>query len=78
VILFELISGKTPFHSRNRAEFEGKVKASDFNLEQLSIDYLTIETILFLNQCLQHNEDDRKCVSFLINHPYITKKINEQ
>jgi len=25
VILFELLNGLTPFHARNRAEFEGKV-----------------------------------------------------
>ena len=28
VILFELINGKTPFHSRDRDEFEGKVEKS--------------------------------------------------
>ena len=49
VIFFELLNGKTPFHARNRAEFEGKVKACDYNLEDINIEHLTIETILFLN-----------------------------
>jgi len=31
VILFELLNGLTPFHAKNRAEFESKVAASDYS-----------------------------------------------
>ena len=74
VILFELLNGITPFHSKDRAEFEGKVDNAKFNLKDGVKDNLTLECILFLTQCLQHNEDDRKSISELITHPYIVKK----
>ena len=68
-----MINGQTPFHAKNRAEFEGKVEASTYNLKDSIKDTLTLESILFLSQCLQHNENERKEVTDLINHPYITK-----
>lgn len=34
--------------------------------------------MLFLSQCLQHNEELRKNISDLVNHPYITKHHSEQ
>jgi len=39
---------------------------------------LTIEAIFFLSSCLQNNEDERKEVSDLINHPYILKEYKDQ
>ena len=78
VILFELLNGLTPFHARNRAEFEGKVEASNYNFKEAVKPSLTLESIFFLSQCLQHNEDETKCVTELINHPYIVKPFDEQ
>mmetsp|Transcript_4770 Transcript_4770/g.8171 ORF Transcript_4770/g.8171 Transcript_4770/m.8171 type:complete len:267 (+) Transcript_4770:347-1147(+) len=78
VILFELINGITPFHAKNRQEFEGKVEASCYSLKDHVKEQLTIETVLFLSQCLQHYEDERKCVTELIDHPYIQKDYREQ
>ena len=77
VILFELLNSQTPFHARNRAEFEGKVEASNYNFKAGVKENLTLESIFFLSQCLQHNEDERKCVTELIQHPYITKSYAE-
>ena len=34
VILFEMLNSKTPFHAKNRDEFEMKVKASTYNLRE--------------------------------------------
>ena len=76
VILFELLNGITPFHSKDRAEFEGKVDNAKFNLKDGVKDNLTLECILFLTQCLQHNEDDRKSIGELITHPYNVKKFS--
>jgi serine/threonine protein kinase len=73
-----MLNGQTPFHARNRAEFEGKVAASNYNLKDSVKDTLTLETILFLSQCLQHNENERKEVTDLIQHPYITKSYHDQ
>lgn len=78
VILFELLNGLTPFHSKNRNEFEGKVASSIYNFKDSVKPNLTLESILFLSQCLQHNEVERKCVSELIQHPYIVKPFHEQ
>ena len=78
VILFELLNGQTPFHARNRVEFEGKVSAANYSFRESVKQNLTLETVFFLTSCLQHNEDERKCISELIDHPYITKKFEEQ
>ena len=78
VILFEMLNGQTPFHAKNRAEFEGKVAASNYNLKDEIKDTLTLETILFLSQCLQHNESERKEVTDLMQHPYILKEFKDQ
>jgi serine/threonine protein kinase len=50
--LFELINGLTPFHSKNRQEFEGKVAQSDYAFKEHAKETLTLETISFLTQCL--------------------------
>jgi len=78
VILFEMLNGSTPFHSKNRAEFESKVEASNYALKDSVMDKLTIECLLFLSHCLQENEDERKCITELIHHPYITMNFMEQ
>lgn len=56
VILFELLNGLTPFHSRNKVEFEGKVEASKYNFKESVKQNLTIECISFMSHCLQHAE----------------------
>ena len=78
VILFEMLNGQTPFHARNREEFNNKVEASDYAFKEKVLENLTMESVLFLSHCLQHNENDRKCVSELIHHPYITKPWDDQ
>ena len=78
VILFELLNGQTPFHASSRPEFEKKVRACQFTLRDHTIDNLTVESVLFLGNCLRHNEDDRKCISELISHPYITTRFEDQ
>mmetsp|Transcript_19211 Transcript_19211/g.29442 ORF Transcript_19211/g.29442 Transcript_19211/m.29442 type:complete len:136 (-) Transcript_19211:978-1385(-) len=52
VILYELLTGLTPFHARDRREFEGKVDASLYNLSEVVKENLTLETLLFLTHCL--------------------------
>lgn len=70
-ILFELLNGSTPFHSKNRQEFEGKVEQSNYAFRDSVRQNLTLETIHFLTSCLQHNEAKRKDIGELIAHPYI-------
>ena len=75
VILFELLNEKTPFHSKNRAEFEEKVAVSSYVLRDEAKDKLTVECILFMTNCMQDNEEDRKPIEELVEHPYITLPI---
>jgi serine/threonine protein kinase len=77
VILFELLNGITPFHARNRAEFEGKVQECCYSLKDSTIPFMTLEAVSFLSQCLQQNEESRKCVTELIDHPYILKPYHQ-
>jgi serine/threonine protein kinase len=49
VILFELMNGNTPFHARDREEFEGRVEASDFNLKDSVKNMLSLECVSFMN-----------------------------
>ena len=78
VILFELLNTQTPFHAKNRPEFENKVKVSSYNLRDSCKEILTLECILFLTQCLQHNELERKTHEDLMNHPFIVKEFEQQ
>ena len=47
-------------------------------MKESSIDKLTLETILFMSQCLQNEESDRASIEELFNHDYINKPLNEQ
>ena len=49
VILFELINGVTPFHSRNREEFEKKVNACEYSFKNKVKSKLTIEALYFMS-----------------------------
>jgi len=49
VILFELLNGITPFHARNRAEFEGKVQECAYSLKDSTIPLMTLEAVSFLS-----------------------------
>ena len=49
VILFELLCGQTPFHSKNRLEFENKVENSSFELKPETLPNLTLECIYFMS-----------------------------
>jgi serine/threonine protein kinase len=67
---YELLIGKTPFHSFEMAELLRKINEGKYtvNLDEP----LSIECALFLTQCLQANESDRINMSDLMDHPFIT------
>lgn len=39
---------------------------------------ITLECMLFLNQCLRHQEEERKNISELVKHPYIVRPHDQQ
>ena len=55
-----------------------KVKESNYGFSDKVKEKLTLETVLFLSNCLQHDENNRKDVTELIKHPYVTKTYDEQ
>lgn len=69
IMLFELLVGKTPFHSSKMEDLLQKINDGRYNL-QLQ-EPLTIECALFLTQCLQTNENDRISIEELSDHPYV-------
>ena len=50
--MFELLNGVTPYHSKNRVEFDRKVKAANYNFRDSVKEKLTLETVSFLTSCL--------------------------
>jgi len=38
---------------------------------------LTAECILFMTGCLQEDEEERKSIEELMDHPYITETLNQ-
>jgi len=57
IICFELLMGKTPFHSRGMDELLKKINEGKY--QAVPKEPLTVECSLFLTQCLQANEYDR-------------------
>ena len=72
VILFALLNGETPFESLHTDEFDLKHKKGDYTFKPSCHDRLTVEALLFINQCLQSEETQRADSTALYNHPYIT------
>jgi len=56
VILFEMLNKRTPFQAKSRKEFEKKLKGGLYHLQETDLENITIETMLFLSDCLQYNE----------------------
>ena len=51
---------------------------SSYILRDEAKDKLTVECILFMTNCIQDNEEDRKTIEELVEHPYITLPFNKQ
>lgn len=69
---YELLMGKTPFHSFEMAELLAKINEGKYTVH--TKEPLSIECAMFLTQCLQANESDRINMADLMNHPFITSK----
>ena len=68
-MLYEMMIGKTPFHSYEMKDLIAKINDGRY---KVSLDEpLSIECALFLLQCLQMNENDRIPVEEISLHPFI-------
>ncbi len=57
IICYELLMGKTPFHSYQMKDLITKINEGKYQVQ--TKEPLSVECALFLTQCLQANESDR-------------------
>jgi serine/threonine-protein kinase ULK/ATG1 len=57
IICYELLMGKTPFHSYQMKDLIAKINEGKYQVQ--TREPLSVECALFLTQCLQANESDR-------------------
>ena len=76
VMLYEMMIGKTPFHSYEMKDLIAKINDGRY---KVTLDEpLSIECALFLIQCLQMNENDRIPVEEIQLHPFINREYLEK
>lgn len=69
VMLYEMLVGVTPFHSYEMKDLIAKINDGRYKVSLN--EPVTVETCLFMVQCLQTNENDRIPVEELNEHPFI-------
>ena len=68
IMCYELLMGKTPFHSYEMKDLIEKINSGRYSVAPK--DPLTIECALLLTECLQANETDRISVEQIKEHPF--------
>ena len=74
-ILFELLNGNTPFYCFSEEELIRKIKDGRYKVTSRG-EPISIETCLFLLECLQINEQDRIDLDSLLLSPFIDEKFS--
>lgn len=69
IICYELLMGRTPFHSFEMKDLIAKINEGKYSVQ--TKEPLSVECALFLTQCLQANESDRINFEELVDHPYL-------
>lgn len=69
IICYELLMGKTPFHSFEMKDLLAKINEGKYTVQIK--EPLSVECALFLTQCLQANESDRINIDDLLKHPFL-------
>ena len=77
VITYQLLSGRTPFDA-------GKIKKINYNIINKEIKFpdkqwsgISENAKSFILACLERNQDSRKSIAELFNHPWICEVIPE-
>ena len=66
---YELMMGKTPFHSYEMKDLIAKINEGKYTVE--TKEPLSVECALFLTQCLQANETERINFDELERHSFL-------
>ena len=70
-IFYELLHNQTPFHSTQIEEIIQKLEVGDYHISKNVISKMTIESILFLDHCLQYDELNREHPADIAYHPFV-------
>ena len=74
VMCYELLMGRTPFHSYEMKDLIAKINRGDYTL--VLKEPLTIECAMFVTQTLQANEEDRLNDGQLQDHPFLNVEMD--
>ena len=69
VLCYELLMGRTPFHSKKLVELLARIHKGDYAVA--TKEGISIEIALFLVSCLQATDDRRTSVERIINQPFL-------
>lgn len=69
IMCYELMMGKTPFHSYEMKDLIAKINEGKYTVE--TKEPLSVECALFLTQCLQANETERINFDELERHSFL-------
>ena len=72
-MLFELLTGETPFHGKSIKEVLERIKEGWYQVSCQS-EPVYIETCLFLLECLQIHENNRIDVKGLLTAPFVSQE----
>ena len=81
VITYQLLSGKTPFESRNLKKIDYNIKRKKITFENTEQEYwndISQDAKDFILKCLDRNQNTRPSISELFKMPWITNYMNKQ
>jgi serine/threonine protein kinase len=81
VITYQLLSGKTPFESRNIKKIDFNIKHKPIKFETKNGEFwddISEEAKEFILACLERNPDKRPSVATLFKQPWIQNFFNKE
>ena len=81
VITYQLLSGKTPFESRNLKKIDYNIKRKKITFENTEQEYwndISQDAKDFILKCLDRNQNTRPSISELFKMPWIANYMNKQ
>ena len=70
IMCYELLMGRTPFHSKKLVELLAIINKGDYAIA-LEEDPVSMECAMFLVNCMQADESHRVCYERIHHHPFL-------
>ena len=80
IILYEMVFGITPFNSTDMRQLIRKINDGRYRVtsqQQQQSEKISIETCLFLLECLQSIEANRMSIDQLLVHPFVQDELKD-